>query len=353
LAAYENVLVTGGAGFVGSNFCDHVLSNYPDSKVTIYDDFSRSGTEYNLSWLRNRYPDGKRLGVVRAALQDENTLSRAVLGKDLILHCAAQVAVTTSLADPRHDFNTNALGTLNLLEAARKSKSDPILLYCSTNKVYGELKGVPLKEKSSRYEFSGTYRDGIDESQSFDPCTPYGCSKAVGDMYFQDYAESYGTKSVVFRMSCIYGVHQYGTEDQAWISHFIVSLILGRPITIYGDGKQVRDILYINDLCRVFDLAAKRIEKIRGEVYNVGGGPQNTYSLLELIDYLEQIAGKKFSISYDYWRPADQRIYYSNISKAKRDFRWFPRISKETGVKLLYDWTLKNRRLFDKLYGTS
>ena len=286
----EDILVTGGAGFIGSNFSNYMLSRYPDLKVTIYDDFSRSGTEYNLSWLRESYPTDNKLKVIRAELQDLDALSKAVLGKDLILHAAAQVAVTTSLSDPRSDFNTNALGTLNLLEATRKSREDLTLLYCSTNKVYGLLDDIPLEEGSSRYEFSGTHRSGIDELQALDPCTPYGCSKAVGDIYFQDYVDSYGIKSVVFRMSCIYGIHQYGTEDQAWISHFIISLILNRPITVYGDGKQVRDILYIDDLCHAFELVADRIEKTKGEFYNVGGGPQNTYSLLELIDSLKQTA---------------------------------------------------------------
>ncbi len=352
MPTYEDILVVGGAGFIGSNFSNYMLSKYPNSKVTIFDDFSRSGTEYNLNWLKENYPNEDRLKVIRADLRDIDTLSKAVSGKDLILHAAAQVAVTTSLSDPRSDFETNALGTLNLLEAARKSEVDTTLLYCSTNKVYGSLGDLPIEEGSSRYEFSSSRRSGIDELQVLDPCTPYGCSKAVGDIYFQDYADSYGMKSVVFRMSCIYGLHQYGTEDQAWISHFIISLILGRPITIYGDGKQIRDILYIDDLCQGFELAADNIKKTKGEFYNFGGGPENTYSLLELIEYLEQIAEKKFSIGFDEWRPADQRVYYSNIEKAKKDFGWFPRIGKETGVKLLYDWTLENRPLFERLYGS-
>lgn len=350
LSTYKDILITGGAGFVGSNFSHYMLSKYPDSKVTIYDDFSRSGTEHNLSWLRETYPTDDRLKVVKAELQDLNELSKAVSGKDLILHAAAQVAVTTSLLDPKSDFNTNALGTLNLLEATRKSKEDPVLLYCSTNKVYGELHNTPLEEETTRYEFSSPHRNGIDESQPLDPCTPYGCSKATGDIYFQDYADMYGTKSVVFRMSCIYGIHQYGTEDQAWISHFAISLILDRPVTIYGDGKQVRDILYIDDLCRAFEQSADHIRKTRGQFYNMGGGPENTYSLIELIDYLEQLAQRKFSTSFDSWRPADQRVYYSNISKAEQDFGWTPQIDKEKGVKLLYEWTLKNKPLFERLH---
>ncbi|UCD72843.1 MAG: GDP-mannose 4,6-dehydratase, partial [Candidatus Bathyarchaeota archaeon] len=290
---------------------------------------------------------------VDASILDEHALSNAASGKDLILHTAAQVAVTTSLADPRHDFNINALGTLNLLEVARKSKVDPTLQYCSTNKVYGKLREVQLEEKTSRYEYSDAYRDGIDELQPLDPCTPYGCSKAVGDIYFREYAENYGIKTIVFRMSCIYGVQQYGTEDQAWISHFITSLILSRPITIYGDGKQVRDILYIDDLCLGLELAANNIEKTKGGFYNIGGGPQNTWSLLELIEFLEKIAEKKISVKYGSWRPADQKVYYSNINKAKKDFDWQPRIDKQTGVRLLYDWTLKNKTLFENLYGTN
>ena len=352
LTGYEDILVTGGAGFVGSNFCDYMLSNYPNSRVTIYDDFSRAGTEYNLNWLRRNYSGEERISVARARLQDSEPLSEAVWGKDLVLHAAAQVAVTTSLADPRQDFDTNAIGTLNLLEAARKSNSDPTLLYCSTNKVYGELKGVTIQEKSSRYDFSGILCKGIDESQHFDPCTPYGCSKAVGDMYFQDYSRSYGMKSVVFRMSCIYGVHQYGNEDQAWISHFIISLILGHPLTIYGDGKQVRDILYVDDLCRAFELATKNINKTKGKFFNIGGGPENTYSLLELMEYLERITKKKISKSFGPWRPADQKVYYSNISKAERAFGWSPKITKEAGVRKLYNWTLKNKSLIDTMYTT-
>ena len=349
---YEDILVTGGAGFIGSNFSNYILSKYLGSRVTIYDNFSRFGTEHNLSWLREIYPDDDRLKVVRAGLQDSTTLSEAVAGKDLILHAAAQVAVTTSLTDPTSDFKTNALGTLNLLEAARKSRGDPVLLYCSTNKVYGSLDSLPLREEPLRYEFS-EHSSGVEETQALDPCTPYGCSKAVGDIYFQDYADSYGTKSVVFRMSCIYGLHQYGTEDQAWISHFIISLILGRPITISGDGKQVRDILFIDDLCQAFELAADHIERTQGKFYNMGGGPENTYSLLELISYLEQVAKRKFLASSSSWRSADQKVYYSNIGKAKRDLEWSPKIGKEKGVRLLYDWTLKNRALFESANRTT
>ncbi len=353
LSTYKDILITGGAGFVGSNFSHYMLSKYPNSRVTVYDDFSRSGTEHNLSWLKETYPTDDRLKVIKAELQDLNELSKAVSGKDLILHAAAQVAVTTSLLDPRSDFDTNALGTLNLLEATRKSKEDPVLLYCSTNKVYGELHNTPLEEENTRYEFSSPHRNGINESQPLDPCTPYGCSKAAGDIYFQDYADMYGTKSIVFRMSCIYGIHQYGTEDQAWISHFAISLILDHPVTIYGDGKQVRDILYIDDLCRAFEQSADHIRTTRGQFYNMGGGPGNTYSLIELIDYLEQLAQRKFSTSFDSWRPADQRVYYSNISKAEQDFGWTPQIDKEKGVKLLYEWTLKNKPLFERLHQKS
>ena len=348
---YENILVTGGAGFIGSNFSNYMLSKYPNSKVTVLDNLSRSGTEFNLSWLREKYPTEDRLSIIRADLRDSEVVSKAVSGKDLVLHAAAQVAVTTSLSDPISDFETNALGTMNLLEASRKSENDPVLLYCSTNKVYGLLGNIPVEEEASRYEFSAPHRSGVNELQTLDPCTPYGCSKAVGDIYFQDYSDSYGMKSVVFRMSCIYGVHQYGTEDQAWISHFIISLILDRPITIYGDGKQVRDILYIDDLCQGFELAADRIETTKGEFYNLGGGPKNTYSLLELLDYLEETSNKKLSKSFGEWRAADQKVYYSDISKAKKDFGWSPKIGKEVGVKLLYDWTLENKPLFDKLYG--
>jgi len=340
------VLITGGAGFIGSNLAAHLLTSQ-DTFVTIYDNLSRRGAQLNIEWLLKAHQ--KRVRIVKGEIWDLEMLTGAMKDVYLVFHTAAQVAVTTSIADPVTDFRVNATGTLNVLEAVRRCHTNPILVYTSTNKVYGNnVNAISVMEKASRYEFSDMkYREGIPEEFPTDANehTPYGCSKYAGDLYVRDYEAVYGLKTITFRMSCIYGPRQYGTEDQGWVAHFIISSILGKPLTIYGDGKQVRDILYIDDLLRAFDMAIEYINKTRGQAYNIGGGAQNTISLLELLRHIEDLLGRPINYSFDDWRPGDQKVYYSNISRTKRDFLWEPKISKEKGIRKLFHWVLDNKEM--------
>jgi CDP-paratose 2-epimerase len=266
---------------------------------------------------------------------------------DVIIHTAAQVAVTTSISNPRIDFETNGLGTFNVLEAARLN--DSTVLYCSTNKVYGDnVNKIRVSEKQNRYEFTDiAYEYGVPETFQIDSCehTPYGCSKLTGDLYSQDYYKVYGLQTAIFRMSCIYGTRQFGVEDQGWVAWFTIATITGKPITIYGDGKQVRDILYVKDLVNAFDNFLQRKNKISGEVFNIGGGSENTLSLLELLDMLEKLTGKRSKLSFTDWRPSDQKVYISNISKANEKLEWSPKIKPKEGIKNLINWVSKNKYL--------
>src|SRR5215475_14354395 len=265
-------LITGGAGFIGSNLADYYLSR--GNPVTILDDFSRPGSERNLAWLRQRH--GGRLQVVRADVaQAGSGLTDAVRSADVVFHLAAQVAVTTSVADPEHDFRVNAWGTFNVLEAARRSPSKPVVVYSSTNKVYGKLADLGIVERGGRYAYESV-EGGVGEDRALDPYSPYGCSKCAGDQYALDYARIYGLKTIVFRQSCIYGPRQFGMEDQGWLAWFAIRASEGAPVTIYGDGKQVRDALFVGDLIRAYDSAVARIETTAGKAYNVGGGCENT-----------------------------------------------------------------------------
>jgi CDP-paratose 2-epimerase len=336
----QNILVTGGSGFIGSNLA--LALSQRNVAVTILDNFSRHGSLHNLEWLKAANP---KLVAVKGDIRDSRALKEAAKGKDVIFHTAAQVAVTSSIASPQEDFEINALGTLNVLEAARENDSS--VIYCSTNKVYGSnVNSVPLSERPKRYEFSGKYQEGIREDFPIDATehTPYGVSKLAGDQYVRDYANVYGLHTVVNRMSCIYGTQQFGTADQGWISHFIRSAISGKPLTVYGDGKQVRDVLFVSDLVELFIKEAEA-DYLRGEVFNVGGGRVNSLSLLELVEMLEALSGNKIGYSKGDWRPADQKVYYSDISKANILMKWQPKITKEEGVKKLFEWTLANKSL--------
>jgi CDP-paratose 2-epimerase len=337
------VLITGGTGFVGCNLAHAQLSK--GREVVLFDSLSRPGTENNLYWLRETFGDAVRL--VRGDIRNAEQVKAAAADADVIFHLAAQVAVTTSVAQPRHDFEVNALGTLNVLEAARLSPKQPMVLYTSTNKVYGKMDDMAVAENGDCY----AYRDlpqGIAESEPLDFYSPYGCSKGCADQYVRDYARIYGLRTVVFRMSCIYGPRQFGNEDQGWIAHFIIASVLNHPLTIYGDGKQVRDVLYVDDLTRAMDAAVERIERTGGQVYNMGGGADNALSLLQLIDMLQSLQGKRIPCAFGDWRPGDQKVYVSDTRKAKRDFGWQPQVSKEEGVKRLYQWVVENPTLFQK-----
>ncbi|RMF35066.1 MAG: NAD-dependent epimerase/dehydratase family protein [Chloroflexi bacterium] len=336
-------LITGGAGFIGANLAHRLIGR--GEEVILYDNLSRRGTEKNLAWLRERHGvDSFRL--VRADVRDYPTLAEVSRGVDVIYHLAAQVAVTTSVADPRTDFEVNALGTFNVLEAARHAGSDPIVLYASTNKVYGGMEEVVVVEEATRYRYRD-YPQGVPETMPLDFHSPYGCSKGAGDQYTRDYARIYGLRTVVFRQSCIYGYRQFGIEDQGWVAWFVIAAVTGRPITIYGDGKQVRDLLFIDDLLDLYDRAVERIEVAAGQVYNVGGGPEHTLAVwAEFGPLLERLMGREIPVRYGDWRPGDQRIYVSDIGKARRELGWVPRIGVEEGVERLYRWVVDNRALF-------
>jgi CDP-paratose 2-epimerase len=256
------------------------------------------------------------------------------------------VAVTTSVIDPREDFEINALGTFNLLEAIRESKLDPAIIFTSTNKVYGCIEDAVVVEHKDRYVYRD-YPEGMDESRPLDFHSPYGCSKGAADQYVRDYARTYGMRSVVFRMSCQYGIRQFGNEDQGWVVHFVIASQFGKDINIYGDGKQVRDLLYIDDLVRAFRMATKQIDDIKGNIFNIGGGPDNVMSLLELVMMLEEMSNRKINLRFSGWRPGDQQVYVSKICKAKAAFGWEPTISKRQGLKKLCEWVQANEHLFE------
>lgn len=339
-----NILVTGGCGFIGSNLTHQLLED--GDHVTVLDNLSRKGTAKNLDWLKSQeHPNFRFIqGDIREfeplrELFDKNAF-------DVVYHTAGQVAVTTSVLDPREDFEINALGTFNVLEAVRLSGQKPKLLFTSTNKVYGGMEDVKIVDRGSHYDYEGLPR-GVPESRNLDFHSPYGCSKGTADQYVRDYARIYDIPAVVFRMSCQYGPRQFGNEDQGWVAHFLIAAHKGRGITIYGDGKQVRDVLYVEDLVRALRGAMDAIDTTSGRIYNIGGGRENTLSLLELIDLIEQFVGRKPSITFDEWRPGDQPVYISDVQAASRDFGWTPRISKSEGVRMLYEWVRANENLFD------
>lgn len=345
------ILVTGGAGFVGS----HVAEYYAKLgyEVIVYDNVSRakllnystSNAMYNWNYLKGNFD----ITLIKGDIRDAKQLENAGNDADVFIHTAAQTAVTTSVLDPRTDFEINALGTFNVLEAARKTGA--AVVYCSTNKVYGDnVNKIEVGEKETRYEFTDrNFRKGIPETFSTDLCehTPYGASKFAADVYVQDYARRNEIDAAVFRMSCIYGTRQFGVEDQGWVAWFTIATVLGKPITIYGDGKQVRDMLYVTDLVSAFDAFVQKRGKLHHGVYNMGGGTENTMSLVELLEYLEELAGKRSQISYDDWRPSDQKVYISNISKARKELGWKPVVNSKEGVKRLAGWVNENKNLFE------
>jgi CDP-paratose 2-epimerase len=329
-------LVTGGAGFIGTNLADRLLRD--GQRVRIVDNLSRPGVERNLAWLRERH--GGRLEVLRGDLRSRGVAAEAVHGVDSVFHLAAQVAVTTSLQDPTLDFDVNLIGTINLLEAARAQGEPPAFLFTSTNKVYGGLEDVELRDAGGRYEPAAgpIRRAGISEARPLDFCTPYGCSKGAADQYVLDYAKSFGLRTAVFRMSCIYGPHQCGNEDQGWVAHFAIRALEGEPITLYGDGHQVRDVLFVEDLVEAFLLARENVELIGGRAYNMGGGPANAVSLLEVLERIGELQGAPPQTSFGPWRQGDQRYYVSDTRRFQQDTGWRPRVSADEGIERLYGW---------------
>lgn len=345
------ILITGGAGFIGS----YIASYYAEkgNEIIIIDNFSRAkifglsnkASLYNLDYLRNKF---NNINFIDGDIRDFNLIKKSMRDVDVVIHTAAQVAVTTSIKDPKIDFEINALGTFNILEAARLSNSNPSIIFCSTNKVYGSnVNKIPIREGETRYFFANEkFSNGIPEDFPIDLCehTPYGCSKLVGDLYAQDYAYTYGLKIGVFRMSCIYGERQFGVEDQGWIAWFTIATLTNKPITIYGDGKQVRDVLYISDLIEAYDAFIK--SNLKHEVFNIGGGPENTLSLIELINLLKELTGKETKIIFNDWRIGDQKVYISNISRAFEKLGWKPKINPREGIKKIVKWVQENINLF-------
>jgi len=319
MASSRRVLITGGAGFLGVNAASAFAG--AGWLVTVLDNLSRPGTERNLDWLTKHHASA--ISFVHEDLRNATALDSHVRDHEAIVHLAGQVAVTTSLLDPVTDFEINARGTLNLLEAARKHNPEAAVVFASTNKVYGKL------ESSNR---------ACKETQPIDFHSPYGCSKGAADQYVRDYARCFQMNTVVLRQGCIYGAHQYGTEDQGWVAHFVHSILKDRPLTIYGDGTQVRDLLDARDLSRLYMLAIDKIDKTRGQIYNVGGGPKNQRNLLEVIEHIGRLTEKKPSYSFAEWREGDQAFYVSDISKAREQLGWEPGISFDQGLQDLVSW---------------
>ena len=339
----RNYLVTGGAGFIGSNYVQRLLQR--KEYVTIFDNLSRAGAKRNIDWLKSQFGDDAfRLIVGDVRRADE--IAEAAKEADIIVHLAGQVAVTTSVLNPRDDFESNALGTFNTLEAARASGRDPIFLYASTNKVYGGMDDVKLKEDATRWLYADL-KEGCAETQPLDFHSPYGVSKGAGDQYVRDYARIYGLRSVVFRQSCIYGPRQFGIEDQGWLAWMTIAAVTGRQITVYGDGKQVRDVLHVDDLLNAYDAAIANIEAAKGQVYNMGGGARNVLAIwAEFGPILERLLGKSIEVARSDWRPGDQKVFYADFRKAKRELGWEPKIDLEEGIELLFNWVKENRELF-------
>jgi CDP-paratose 2-epimerase len=328
-------VITGGAGFVGTNLAHRLLAS--GKRVLVYDNLSRPGVERNLRWLETTH-DG--LEVELGDVRDARSLRRALRHADEIFHLAAQVAVTTSLERPLHDLDVNVYGTLKLLEELRRLLQPPPLLFTSTNKVYGSLPDLRLELRGDRWEpESPPLREtGLSEDRPLDFSTPYGCSKGAADQYVLDYAKSFGLETVVFRMSCIYGPHQHGTEDQGWVAHFLLQALAGRPITLYGNGAQVRDVLFVGDLVDAMLLAQEHVGELSGRAFNIGGGPDNTVSLLELVDLIAALHGERPALAFAGERTGDQRYYVSDTTRFADATGWSPRVGVEQGVESLYRW---------------
>lgn len=340
-----SAIIFGGAGFIGSNLSKNLLDE--GYEVTVFDSLARRGSECNLAWLRQCDRNG-RLKFIRGDVRDFAAVRRAVENADQVFLLAAQVAVTTSVDDPRTDFETNALGAFNLLEAVRLRGGHVPIVFTSTNKVYGGLEDLHVAETETRYMFRDL-KLGVPETQPLDFHSPYGCSKGAADQYIRDYSRIYGLPTVVFRMSCIYGPRQFGNEDQGWVAHFMIAAATGSPITIYGNGKQVRDVLFVDDLVRAFRLAVEKIDVTAGQVYNIGGGPENTLAVWsEFGDMISELRDNRVPVKFGDWRPGDQPCYVSDVRKAAEQMGWRPEIDKRSGITKLWNWVDANLGLFSR-----
>ena len=336
-------IVTGGAGFIGCNVVKRLMALAHE--VVVIDDLSRRGTQENLAWLQTL---GK-LTFVKQDIRDAAGIRAAVTSHanaDVLLHLAGQVAVTTSVSDPRSDFEINALGTFNVLEAVRATRGKTIFLYASTNKVYGNMEHEGVGLRGKRYAYK-RLKQGVSEKVPLDFHSPYGCSKGTADQYVRDYARIYGLRTVVFRQSCIYGTRQFGIEDQGWVAWFTIAAVLGKPLTIFGDGRQVRDVLFVDDLADCYLKAVDRIDRTSGQVYNIGGGPENQLSLLDLVALLSKRTGRKVKPAFADWRPGDQKVFVSDVRKAKKELGWAPKVSAKAGVEQLIDWVRKEADMLE------
>jgi CDP-paratose 2-epimerase len=335
-------LITGGAGFIGSNLAHRLLEG--GERVRVFDNLSRPGVEQNLQWLRETH--GDRVEAVIGDVRDAAQVRSAMSGVSQVFHFAAQVAVTTSLVDPQDDFSVNAQGTLNVLEAVRAQRQPPAVVLTSTNKVYGGLEDVGLEVEDGRYgpKDAGLRANGVSEARPLDFHSPYGCSKGTADQYVVDYARSFGLTTTVFRMSCIYGPRQFGTEDQGWVAHFILRALRGEPITLYGDGRQVRDVLFVDDLVDAFLLAREHGTRLAGRAFNMGGGPSNTISLIDLLDRIEDLHGERPRTDFDAWRTGDQRWYVSDTRAFQAATGWQPKVAADDGIERLYRWLAARQR---------
>ncbi|HWH18059.1 MAG TPA: SDR family NAD(P)-dependent oxidoreductase [Allosphingosinicella sp.] len=335
------VLVTGGAGFIGCNIADRLAALGHD--VIVYDALSRPGVNTNLAWLQERHPD--RIVSIVADIRDEDELGRAAREAKAVFHMAAQVAVTTSLVDPREDFEINVRGTLNLLDALRLKGDRTPIVFASTNKVYGDLADIDFRLEGQRYvpATAEVAVHGIDESRPLDFHTPYGCSKGAADQYVLDYARSFGLPAAVLRMSCIYGVRQMGTEDQGWVAHFLIQALEGKPITLYGDGYQVRDILNVENAVEAYLAAWKHIGRISGRAFNLGGGPDNAVSLRELLAVMAGLLGREVDVRFEDWRAGDQRYFVADTRLIRRELGLSPAVPWRKGVAGLAEWLRKTR----------
>jgi CDP-paratose 2-epimerase len=338
------ILITGGAGFIGCNLAEACIR--AGQQVTLFDNLSRRGSEANLNWLRQTC-GSNAFNFVRGDIRDYPSILAAAKGQEAIYHLAAQTAVTTSVIDPRPDFEINALGTFNVLEAVRNAGENPVLIFASTNKVYGGMEDAKATELETRYILAD-YPNGVSEARNLDFHSPYGCSKGAADQYVHDYSRIYGLRSVVFRQSCIYGQRQMGVEDQGWVAWFAIAAVSGKAITIYGNGKQVRDLLHVDDLVRAYQTATDRIGVTAGQVYNLGGGPANTLSIwAEFGPLLSELIGHPIvPAAFSDWRPGDQPVFVADVAKARRDFGWEPQVSVREGIGRLIEWVKANRELF-------
>ncbi|MFA5156213.1 MAG: NAD-dependent epimerase/dehydratase family protein [Candidatus Omnitrophota bacterium] len=344
------ILITGGAGLVGSHCAEFFAGENPKNKVIVLDNLMRSkifgydknSVEFNWNYLKKF----RNIELIKGDVRDDRDVAKAIgKGVDVVIHTAGQPGVPSSVRMPKEDFSINAFGTLNVLEAARKKSKDTVIIYCSTNKVYGEnVDSLALQEKESRYVFKDI--SGVSEAMLTDLTghTPYGVSKLVGDLYVQEYSHIYKMKTAVFRMSCTYGTRQFGFEDQGWVAWFIIATLFNKPITIYGNGKQVRDMLYADDLVDAFNCFIK--SDLKRGLFNIGGGPNNTISLLEFLDELKALTGKSPKVKYADWRPSDQKVYVTDTTKLEKTLGWKIKIPVREGLRKLACWIKENKTYF-------